>query len=173
MHPGLGVGPEIEYLIVELANRSQRDGILNIPEHWYNAVLYSRAMRPYHFLNPAFEGFFLSITAALQPEIASRGLAIVAWAIFRGLLCCMPPLDPGVSHGEDSLVIRRPVRVRWVPQEQVCPLTGRLGEYFDSPRYRDAVRKYYRPELFSILWDVPESELSSSCPDLSKITVHT
>ena len=188
MHPGLGIGSEIDSVLVGLATDSHRDGILNLPEHWYNAYLYTKSSRPYKFMNPAFQGFFQSICDALEDDIRTRGLPTVAWAIFRGLLRCrpiradasfVPPFItntfaafvndsaaassstaaaassavPSPSSAEQKTAAPADEAIKWVSQEQVCPLSWQMSYYFASPSYSNVVRRYYHPEAFYILWD--------------------
>ena len=196
IHPGLGIGTEIDSVLIDLATSSHRDGILNLPEHWYNAYLYTRSRRPYKFLNPAFQGYFQSICDALEDDVRTRGLPAVAWAIFRGLLRCRPITSdtsfvPSFltntfaafaaetqrdkdKHDKDKLqqaaggqaaaaaegagdgaaaAAAGDHPIKWVSQEQVCPLTWQMSYYFGSPSYSSVVRKYYHPEAFYILWD--------------------
>jgi hypothetical protein len=53
-HPGLHVAKQLMQMVFELARKQGRDALLNFPEHFHNAWLYSR--RGLFFLNPAFEG---------------------------------------------------------------------------------------------------------------------
>ena len=200
MHPGLGIGSEIDSVLVGLATDSHRDGILNLPEHWYNAYLYTKSSKPYKFMNPAFQGFFQSICDALEDDIRTRGLPTVAWAIFRGLLRCRPvradasfvppfitntfaafvndsaskpagtaaaavPAAAAASPSSSSSAAAAAAEhkttaaatadeaIKWVSQEQVCPLSWQMSYYFASPSYSNVVRRYYHPEAFYILWD--------------------
>lgn len=148
LHPGLGTVNDMQMLLKQLCLRKARDGVMNIPEHWYNAYLYSRLRWPYHFLNPVFEGFFQSTCLALQSEIEEKGLSTVAWAVDLGRLRCQVPPeclpDPaGPPHY---------VHIKWVAQEQVTSVTPKLLNYFASEGYQNLVRTYTRPELFSIDW---------------------
>lgn len=192
MHPGLGLGSEIDSVLVGLATDSHRDGILNLPEHWYNAYMYTKSSKPYKFMNPAFQGFFQSICDALEDDIRARGLPTVAWAIFRGLLRCRPiradasfvppfitntfaafvndsaapassPVQSGDASSSSSSSSTAATAektgatvdeaIKWVSQEQVCPLSWQMSYYFASPSYSNVVRRYYHPEAFYILWD--------------------
>lgn len=40
-------------MLVDLATAKGRDGLLNVPEHFHNALIYSN--KDFFFLNPAFE----------------------------------------------------------------------------------------------------------------------
>lgn len=147
LHPGLGIVYEMNSMLKELCTLRGRDGVLDVPEHWYNSYLYSRLPQPYRFLNPAFEGYFQSMRIALEPEIKKHGLPAVAWAIVKGQLRCEIP-QPGEKAEE-----KRFEWIKWVAQEQVSAITPRLRSYFESALYTDIVKRYTRPELFSVDWE--------------------
>lgn len=165
LHPGLGLGVEAAKALCSLARKNGRDGILNLPEHFYNAYLYAQGFNLYRFLNPAFEGYFKSICKAIEPDIKERGISAVAWAVFRGMLHCrMSDDDDAAGAGTGKAM---PARIKWVSQEQVCPLSGRMTKYFKSSAYENAVKKAYHPEAFFIMWDQLEDDsyISTSCPN--------
>jgi hypothetical protein len=82
--PGLGVGREfaqmLRYLSVEQRNGgpklicssfffflflilmcvADRDGLMEVPEHFHNAVIYSIG-QSYYFVNPSFQGYFVNL----------------------------------------------------------------------------------------------------------------
>ena len=147
-HPGLGSVDDMQMLLQQLCEKRDRDGVLNIPEHWHNAYVYSRMQWSYHFLNPAFEGFFQSTRIALGKDLKERGLAMVAWAVNLGLLRCRVPQEM-VSKGVDPATT---FAIKWVGQEQVTAAKPKLLEYFSSPGYKDMVQKFTQPELFYIDW---------------------
>jgi len=147
-HPGLGSVDDMQTLLQQLCEKRNRDGVLNIPEHWHNAYVYSRMRWSYHFLNPAFEGFFLSTRTALEKDIKERGLAMVAWAVKLGLLRCRVPPEL-LAEGDDATTT---CVIRWVGQEQVTSSKQKLIKYFESPKYKELVKKYTRPDLFYIDW---------------------
>eukprot|EP00727_Mastigamoeba_balamuthi_P006561 m51a1_g2525 hypothetical protein (441) ;mRNA; r:230565-232362 len=155
LHPNLGIGREVNDLLHTMAKKRGRDGLMNIPEHWHNAYMYASSEPPFRFLNPAFEGFFLATRMAVAADIRARGLPAVAWAISRGQL---------LHKGAD--------RVQWIPHEQVFPITPRMLDYFASREYTERVRASFRPEDFSIAWDVSPADglgslhLSTQCVDV-------
>lgn len=152
VHPGLGVSNEIDAILKDAGNKNHRDAIVNTPEHWYNASLYSRASPPHCFLNPAFQGFFLGMCKALEPEIKERGFSAVAWAVFRGMVYCkVNEQDPAVP-------------VHWVSLEQACPLSKRMADYFHSDGYKKLVRKFFHPEHFSVMAEPPERSKTPRTP---------
>lgn len=175
LHPGLGLGNDAAKIFCTLARNKGRDGILNLPEHFYNAYLYAQGFNLYHFLNPAFEGYFKSICKAIEPDIKKHGISAVAWAVFRGMLHCRmvdgDVADDREGNGEKddtSVPVQvTPARIKWVSQEQVCPLSGRMTKYFKSSEYANAVKKAYHPEAFFIMWEHLEDDsyISTSCPN--------
>jgi len=169
LHPGLGTVNDMQTLLKQLCVRKSRDGVMNIPEHWYNAYLYMRLRWPYHFLNPVFEGFFQSTCLALEKDIAEKGLSTVAWAVDLGKLRCMvPPECTSDPEGPPQYV-----RIKWVAQEQVTSVTPKLANYFASEGYQNLVRKYTRPELFSIDWEDPAEPGDKSVTDIPKESTAT
>jgi len=162
LHPGLGTVNDMQMLLKELCVRKSRDGVMNIPEHWYNAYLYSRLRWPYHFLNPVFEGFFQSTCLALQKDIDEKGLPTVAWAVNLGKLRCMVPPETTSDPSSPPQY----VHIKWVAQEQVTSVTPKLLNYFASEGYQNLVRTYTRPELFYIDWE-DETEQKDSLTDTS------
>ena len=145
-HPGLGTAGEMQALLRQQCEKRGRDGVLNVPEHWHNALVYSRMRWAHHFLNPAFEGFFQSTRLALAHDLETRGLAMVAWAVKLGLLrCCVPPEDASADEQHEHTIT-------WIGQEQAAAVGPRVADYFASPGYEALVRKHTRPELFHIDW---------------------
>lgn len=132
---GLGIGHEIEELMLSMVAKKGRDGMLNTPEHWHNAYLYYTSTQ-FHFLNPVFEGFFRSINESVRKEIETHHLTSVAWAISNGKLYHRPTDE----------------RITWVTPEQVCPVSRRLKAYFNSD-YADLVMRNYHPKDYYIKWD--------------------
>ena len=135
-YPGLGIGREIEEMLISFVTEKQRDGVYNTPEFWHNAYLYFISSE-FHFLNPAFEGFFRSICQAVANDLKKRGLSKVAWAIAQGKVIHAPT-------GES---------VKWTSMEQVYPISKRMKKYFESMMYANIVRENYHPEEYYIQWD--------------------
>eukprot|EP01105_Mastigella_eilhardi_P025312 TRINITY_DN6848_c0_g1_i1.p1 TRINITY_DN6848_c0_g1~~TRINITY_DN6848_c0_g1_i1.p1 ORF type:complete len:739 (+),score=164.63 TRINITY_DN6848_c0_g1_i1:103-2217(+) len=87
LKPSIGVARELDSIMLHLARTKKCDGIMNIPEYWHNALLYSSfPANPYFFLNPAFEGYVRAIGRDLAEDIKTRGLPAVAWAVASGKL---------------------------------------------------------------------------------------
>lgn len=105
---------------------THRDGVLNAPLYFHNAVLY--ATHGCQFIDPEFEGTFNTLgydvmAYITDPEI---GLAVVSRAVFSGRLFHIPT-------GK---------RVKWVPdQTMIQPLSTRMKAAMNSLEYgaiRDA-----------------------------------
>lgn len=152
LSPGLGIVKEMHMLLEELCVKNNRDGVINNPEYFYNALMYSSFTQwPYKFLNPAFEGFFQSMKQALFQEIQTRGLAKVAWAINFGAVRCAVFDSLEAARKFDSTTEAPDyVTVKWETQEQGYAITQRFKSYFESSGYKKLVKEYTLPQLFSI-----------------------
>lgn len=111
--PGSGVGAEVFMILMICAQRLGLHGIIEVPERFHNALMYSRRA---HFFDPLMQGRFL----ALADLVKRSDLGDVAWAM------------------EDGRVIdtRDGSSVTWPVREQVCPIDPRLLEYFDLEAWR-------------------------------------
>ena len=67
IHPGLRIGRQIVGIFFNMSLRLKSDGLLNIPEHYHNAVFYSKHFK---YFNPYTEGQFL----ALQRDLRMAGI---------------------------------------------------------------------------------------------------
>ena len=126
LHPGSGVGLEVFLILTLCARRLHLHGVLEVPQHFHNAVLYERS----HFIDPAWEGTFLALRACLEDV----PLAELAWALEAGRVVDDTTGEP----------------IRWQPREQLHPLDARLAAYFELPawrRERAAARQRCRPRI--------------------------
>ena len=112
-HPGSGVGAEVMTLLTLCARRLKLHGLIEVPERFHNAVIYRRRT---HFFDPIMEGRFLALVDLLE----GRSLNALAWAMERGAVIDTRTGEP----------------VAWPAREQVCPLDGRLWDYFELPAWR-------------------------------------
>lgn len=135
-HTGLGITKEIHQCVQLYSNRQKRDGISNTPEQWHNALQYLKLTTPFRFLNPTYEGIFLSINDAVQQDIVSHGFVEVAWAVASK---CLRRRDNGEAF-------------EWIKLEQISPLSTLLINYFSSERYQSIVNENYHPENLYIDW---------------------
>ena len=136
LYKGLGIGHEIDEMLISFVSYRERDGILNTPEHWYNAYLYYTLCK-YHFFNPAFEGYFKSIVKSVENDIHMYSLTKVSWAIAQGKLIHIP------SNSS----------VKWVSSEQFYPMNKKLKKFVNSKEYKEIVERNYHPEHFYINWN--------------------
>lgn len=112
-YPGSGVGAEVMTMLTICARRLRLHGLIEVPERFHNAVIYRRRT---HFFDPMMEGRFLALVDLLE----GRSLGEVAWAMENGAVIDTRDGKP----------------VAWPAREQVCPLDGRLWDYFELPAWR-------------------------------------
>ena len=112
-YPSLRLGRLLMARVVAWAEAWGKDGLVNFPEFFHNALFYSEI---FHFLSPARQGRF----EALARDLAPLGVAQASWALEEGRVV------------EESS--GRPVA--WEAGEMVAPLTPRLKGYLASPGYR-------------------------------------
>ena len=112
-YPGLKAGRFAFELLSLACKRLRLAGILNIPEYFHNAQIYSKT---FHFLNPEFEGKRRAIERDLLKNIS---LADISWAID---LHCVKEND-------------KPFK--WFISELIMPLDRDIQEYFSSAEYQD------------------------------------
>jgi acetoin utilization deacetylase AcuC-like enzyme len=116
--PGLGLGRWMVELLRMMAERLDCDGLMNIPEHYHNAYLYSKQML---FFDPADQGRF----EAIRDTVRAAGLPLVeaSEAIDAGRLRV-------AETGEVS---------PWEGKPQVMPVKPVMNAYFARPVYIQAV----------------------------------
>lgn len=105
-HPGTGLGRAIHNILIIMAERTAREAILNVPEHFHLAALYLRGGYRYPSVEREAE-----IKAVLEAT-ADLPFAAAAWAVERGFVMEEGGGDP------------RPWRYR--PEEMVLPLSSDL-----------------------------------------------
>eukprot|EP01137_Pigoraptor_chileana_P010488 Opistho-2@60221 len=233
-HPSLGIGREVEEMLADMATRSARDAITNVPLYFHNALFYSSP--GYKFVDPEFEGKFRTLVADVYPDIKEHGLSAVSFAVVHGRLFCdgrravvpataatadlaskvgavtlsashghskiassehtsnahglaavsengedrvhhsvaVPPATTangangsgsthrgslagmfGVHRHIESIAERRAnaVRVLWLAEEMMRPLSLRMKNYFEGKEYRDILAKNTSSGVFFIDWD--------------------
>ncbi len=114
--------------ILSLAKQIGKQAVVNIPEYYHNAVLYSPA---FHFFNANVEGRF----RALQAFLADRSLA-------------------EASHLVSAEKIRNETKGEtfvWKPHEQVLGLVPEVSDFFSSPLYVNAVQQAESESRFSLV----------------------
>jgi hypothetical protein len=127
-HPGLGLTRPLILRLLKWATDWGKDGLLNLPEYFHNAVFYSALFR---FVHPRQQGRF----EALRRDLAGAHVAAASFALDAGLVLSEPEGEP----------------LRWEPGEMVAPLTGRLRRAFDSDDYAAAVGEARDAARFRLL----------------------
>jgi acetoin utilization deacetylase AcuC-like enzyme len=119
-HPGLGMLQDLIALFILACDRLQLDGVLFVPSHYHIAVHGRKAMR---FLNPADEGLYRALEAALQ----GLSLAAAAAAVEGGWVIDAPAEG---APGEPFL---------WRPAPMVFPVSERLRGRVTGEEYERQV----------------------------------
>lgn len=116
-YPGLGVLRDMEGVMMRIIKRLNFEGILDIPEHFHGAVMYSPR---FFFFNPEMQGKF----EAMVRDLLTFPLAMTSYAMELG---CVINRATGKIEG-------------WSPGEQILPVSKRLKDYFSSNEYREKAR---------------------------------
>jgi hypothetical protein len=123
-HPGLGLSRQVYEMVRGWGERWGKDALLNVPEHYHNALFYAV---PFRFLDPKEQGRF----EALQRDLAGLTVAEASRAI------------------EDGRVREEPAgrAFVWEPGDMAAPIAPAREAYFREDGYaaasdaaRDAVR---------------------------------
>jgi len=112
-YPGLKTGRFAFELLLLTCKRLRLAGILNVPEYFHNAQIYSKT---FHFLSPEFEGKRRAIERDL---LKNNSLADISWAI--DLHCVKENGQP----------------FKWFASELIMPLDRDLKDYFSSAEYQN------------------------------------
>lgn len=124
--PGLSMRSKIMDLFVYLGRLTHKDCLLAFPAYFHNGVLFSRY---FHFWNPRKEAEVLAIRRTFR-HMPFRQLA---WVVHLNCL-----------RREGGSVYE------WQAEEQIYPFTRPLKDYFDSRRYKDAVKTGLKTLSFTI-----------------------
>lgn len=113
--PGLGLGYTMHNLTQLIAQRLEKDGVVNVPEMYHLARMYRGA--GYRFTSPRHR----AAVEELERETSGIRTAAVAWAVERRLVRV---LDNSGGAAEPGV---------WVyePAEMVAPVSPRLQELVD------------------------------------------
>jgi hypothetical protein len=128
-YPGLGIMRSCMTAILDLARQTGKEAVINIPEYYHNAILYSAA---FHFFSPFVEGRF----CALQEFLANLNLAQASHAVSSGKIW-------NDTKGEVFV---------WKPHEQVLGITDRIKNYFNSQEYVGPVKDGKDQSKFSWIY---------------------
>lgn len=121
--PGTGLGRAMHNILVIMAERTGREAILNVPEHFHLAALYLRAGYRYPALERELE------VRAVMEATQHLHFAAASWAVERGFV-----LDK--SGGGGSVW-------RHVPEELILPLSPQLRRELPGRLERLAERVLY------------------------------
>lgn len=142
--PGLGIGRAAMDLLHWVSTHTGKDGIMNFPEFYHNGLFYSEK---FFFYNPKKQAELLAI---------NRDLTAMGWPIgdisFAAYFDCI--LD---------LVNHKPYR--WTAQEQICPVSNKLSEYFAHPNYAGQVHAH----LKNLSFGLDEKRYQSKIPERETI----
>jgi hypothetical protein len=114
-HPGLGVGRRLYEVLRGWAAAFGKDALLNVPEHYHNALFYAGQFR---FLDPGEQGRF----EALRRDLSGLRVADASFAIEEGRVH-----DEAVGGA-----------VAWDPGAMVAPVGAALTAVLLGAPYRDA-----------------------------------
>jgi hypothetical protein len=126
-HPGLGLVRALYQRLLVWAEDWGKDGLLNFPEYFHNALIYAPAFR---FISPAREGRF----RALRRDLAPLTMAEASWAVEQGRL----REEPAGSV------------VGWEPAEMVAALSPDVRRYLESADYERAVAEVAERTRFRV-----------------------
>jgi hypothetical protein len=125
-YPGLGGGKIALELLSMICQRIGLDGIINVPEYFHNAQLYSRH---FSYLDPVLEGKRRAIARDL---LRPHTLAEASWGI-----------DLECVH-ENGLPFK------WFTGPQILPLNQKLIKFFESSEYLESVLTAQRKNHYEL-----------------------
>jgi len=118
--PGLGIGNQVNDLLTWVARLMHKDGLVNVPEYFHNAVFYDKWFK---FVDPKVQGAMEAIHRHLQ----ERGHNICEIS-FAAYFDCLIDETTGEPYN-------------WVPHEMVLPLKKEFKAYFKQAQYRQIVEQ--------------------------------
>ena len=125
--PGLGMASRAVEILIITAWRLNLAGLLNTPDHFHNAYLYSRI---FYYLDPVIQARF----KALCRDLKNYSVYDISWAIEWGAV-----IDENTG---------RPME--WLIGEQMVPLFSDLKKLFDSKEYKEMVEMKSKEFKFSM-----------------------
>lgn len=115
--PGLGLARPLILRLHAWAKAWGKDALVNFPEYFHNAVLYSQA---YRFVSPLCQGGF----EALVRDLRALPLAAASTAVEERRV---------TRDGSDEIVV-------WEAGEMIAPLTEPVRLWLATPAYTERVR---------------------------------
>lgn len=127
LFPGLGLARPLILRIHAWAKAWGKDALVNVPEYFHNAVLYSAV---YRFVSPARQGVF----EALVRDLAPLPLGAASAAVEEGRVARV--------DSEEVLV--------WEPGEMIMPLTDPVQRWLEAPSLLERVREARESARFRV-----------------------
>ncbi|MBN2366138.1 MAG: hypothetical protein EH225_09155 [Calditrichaeota bacterium] len=137
-YPGLGMGEVVMEILIIMCGRLRTAGLLNTPEHFHNAQMYSSHFR---YIDPVEEGKRLAIVRDL---LSTYKMPEISWAI------------------DMNCVLMNDRKFEWKGSEQIIPLDRDLQEYFNDPRYLAIVEETLASSHFRLdeeKWQQKQGEI--------------
>ena len=144
--PGLGAVQYITPLMEMFAGDLGAEAILDVPEQFHAAVMYSQKFK---FMDPAREGMLRAVLRDLE----SHSLADLSWGFITGTIC-------DASTGEPF---------PYEPSEQVLPIAESLARYFTSREYLKRVENAMNSIRYALDYDRMARERENH-PDYKQYT---
>ncbi|WP_457566613.1 hypothetical protein [Caldithrix abyssi] len=125
--PGLGMASRAVEILIITAWRLNLAGLLNTPDHFHNAYLYSRI---FYYLDPKIQARFV----ALCRDLKAYSVYEISWAIEWGAVIDETTQKP----------------MEWIIGEQMVPLFSDLKNLFESREYKHFVEEQSKNYKFSM-----------------------
>ena len=126
-YPGLGMASKAVIILMLIAWRLRLAGLINTPDHYHNAYIYSRI---FYYLDPEMQARL----TALSRDMKKYDLVKVAWALEWGAV-----IDE--NSGKPAL---------WQAAPQVVPLDEKLKAFFNSSSYNKYVKEQSKKYRFRL-----------------------
>ena len=128
IYPGLGLLRNIQDVLYRIAASSHKDAIMDIPEYYHSAFIYSQL---YSFYSPVDSGRL----KAMIRDLGGYRLADVSFAVSLGCLVN----DTGLYES-------------WMPSEQIYPISSSVKVYVESKAYKKIEKDTAEALRYSIDW---------------------
>jgi hypothetical protein len=125
--PGLGLASKSVELLMIMSWRLNLAGLVNTPDHYHNAYLYSKI---FYYLNPEFQARLMAIARDLK----SYPLDTIAWAIEWDAVLDLTTGKP----------------LKWMVGKQIVPFNNDLKRLFDSREYNKIVKTKMKDHKFKL-----------------------
>ena len=137
-YPGLGGLKNMQGMLYKFGKSMGKDAIIDIPEFYHAAVIYSRMYseiysRVYSFFSPNDAGQL----QAMIRDFSGCSLADVSFAITFDCLL----------NAKDGK------KAQWRPSEQIYPISKKLHRYFEHGNYRSIVENTMKDLSFTMDWE--------------------